>query len=361
MTTFLPPEIISKIFEHAYYDAGTPDQKTLTVCSLVSVTWTEPAQRLLFRYVDLSFDHGRRNVSVESFILATDPASEHGHRLGSYVRTLVVDIRPDEAAFKPHTATDFVQVVSHCPRLYEVVLRMLGVHDFDEKTMNELRCLTHRSRPISIRALSLLTCGVQSPILYQLLEVWPTVEFLRLGTEIAASPPSRPANFKLYELTLFRTPAQEILEWLLSASETSLEIVHFRDLPGPESNGMLAIHGPRLRSLRLMHYSLRAAAIIRYCPNLEELILFQLSTYLELAHLPASLEHLSFPNLTWPSFASLDSVVRAIDTLPRLRIVTCDPTAAIHPGYFSALQNKCQDRNIELLANTLPFRTVRLS
>ncbi|KAI0917284.1 hypothetical protein AcW1_007487 [Taiwanofungus camphoratus] len=348
--TVLPPELIWIILECAYYDAGIPDQKTLKACSLVSTLWREPAQSLLFRSVTLRGPHNGK--AIKGFFLGTDPSSERGRMLGSCVRTvdMFVGIFQDMLP----TISDFIAVLSRCSRLYELVLRISGVHEFDDETLYRLRQLADGPTPSSIRALSLMRCGVQSPILYQLLGVWPTIQFLQLGVEINATPPSQPANLRLYELILHRTPSHEIVRWLLSASETSLQIVDSRDVPGTEFDDLFDVHGPRLRSLRLMRYGSRAAAVIRRCPNLEELVLFQLSTFLRLVGLPQTLEHLSFRNFGLSANRSLQSVLAAIDALPRLRIVTCDPDTAQHVD-FPALQFKCRQRGIELATDALPI------
>ncbi|KAH9947596.1 hypothetical protein B0H21DRAFT_807153 [Amylocystis lapponica] len=342
-----PVDLIIEILGHSYYRDGIPDKATLRACTLVSSFWTEHAQRLLFCSVSL-YD----SRMMQSFSFATDPSAERGRQLGSYVRTMEMFIESSD--HMGHTVAGFIAVLSRCPRIYELVLCAPHLHMFDDATMDQLRQLAHGPLQVTIRALSLLLCGIQSPLLYQLLEVWPTVQFLRLGTELNATPPRAPAPIKLYELVLHRTPSQEILEWLLSASESSLQIADFRDVPGPLFDDLLRLHGPHLRSLRLMRYSARAAAVIKHCPNLEELILFQLSTFLDLARLPQTLEHLGFRNYTWSASPSLHTIITAIDSLPRLRIVTCDPHTEQHVDY-PALRAKCLERGVELLADALPI------
>ncbi|EJF63447.1 hypothetical protein BD309DRAFT_858267 [Dichomitus squalens] len=207
--------------------------------------------------------------------------------------------------------------------------------------------------PLRIRALSLLSCGIQSPILYQLLSIWPGIEFLFIGVEIAAPPPKWPATFELYQLTLMRTPRLYILSWLLSASKHSLRIVSFRDAPGRELDPLLDEVGPRLRSLRLMNYSLRATKVLERCPNLEEFVLVQLSTLFGLENLPKTLEHLSCRNL--PSEPqSLSSVIRAVGSLPQLKVVTCDRMARSDER-FEELERLCGEKGVELFVDETPF------
>ncbi|GBE84996.1 hypothetical protein SCP_0701810 [Sparassis crispa] len=356
----LPPELIISILEWAYYDAGALAQpmaehinlRTLKACSLVSPSWREPSQQLLFRSVQ--FGHGDFGQAIESFYYATDPSTGRGRRLGSFVRT--VDMLVGHLNVPHHTVRGFPMVLSRCSRLYEVVIRVSGIHEFDEETMSELRCLANGRSAIHIQALSILLCGIQSPILFQLLGVWPTVRFLRIGTELNATPPARSSNLKLYELILHRNPSPEIARWLLSNPETDLQIAEFRDVPGPKWDDLLAEHGARLRSLRLTRYSAHAQAVLRHCPNLEEAVFYQVSPFPQLVGLPSSLEHLGFRNPVWSSSPSLRSIISVIDTLPRLRIVTCDAATETHPD-FALLQRKCEKRGIELCTDALPVWT----
>ncbi|KAI1789648.1 hypothetical protein LXA43DRAFT_561143 [Ganoderma leucocontextum] len=362
----LPAELIDAILEHTYYEKGVPDNDTLRACALVSATWREPAQRLLFRRVTLrGMHHGREHLS---FLGATDLQTEYSRTLGGHVRVLELFIG-DKAGLDLDDA-DLADILSRTPRLYELVLRATGIHQFATGTMEKLRALagldantvdghTHSAHtPLRIRALSLLSCGIQSPILYQLLSVWSSIEFLLIGVEIAAPPPrSQPhPSFKLYQLTVMRTPRLYILSWLLSASMDSLRIVSFRDAPGRELDPILDAVGPRLRSLRLMNNSVRTPKVLERCPNLEEFVLVQLSTLFGLEGLPKTLEHLSCRNLPEEP-QSLDSVLEAVEVLPRLRVVTCDKRARLDER-FGALEGLCAGKGVELFVDETPFWVV---
>lgn len=355
----LPTELIDAILEHTYYEKGLPDSNTLCACALVSASWREPAQRLLFRRVTLrGMHHGREHLS---FLVATSLQKEHGHTLGGHVRVLELFIG-DKAGLDLDD-TDLADILSRTPRLYELVLRVTGIHEFGMGTIEKLCALASLNTgpahiPLRIRALSLLSCGIQSPILYQLLSVWSSIEFLLIGVEIAAPPPrSQPQPaFKLYQLTLMRTPRLHILSWLLSASMDSLRIVSFRDAPGRELDPILDAIGPRLRSLRLMNNSVRTPKVLERCPNLEEFVLVQLSTLFGLEGLPATLEHLSCRNLP-DEPQSLESVIEAVGVLPRLRVVTCDKRARLDER-FGELEGLCAGKGVKLFVDETPFWVV---
>ncbi|KAI0372196.1 hypothetical protein BV20DRAFT_103597 [Pilatotrama ljubarskyi] len=328
MMDTLPVELVESILEHLYYAK-------------------DPAQRLLFRRVTLnSLHHGRGH---NSFCDATNPSTERGRTLGQHIR--VLEIFVGEKSGLDLDDADLVDILGRTPRLYELALRVAGIHQFSVHTMENLMRLAAAS--LRIRALTLLSCGIQSPILYQLLQVWPSIEFLFIGVEIAAPPPKWSPTFRLYQLTLMRTPRYSILSWLLSTSNDSLRIISFRDAPGREVDPLLEAVGPRLRSLRLMNYSLRVAKVLEYCPNLEEFVIVQLSTLFKLDNLPRTLEHLSCRNLPSED-QSLDSVIDAIANLPRLRIVTCASQAAADLK-ITELGHLCGSKGIELVLDETPF------
>nr|VWP00408.1 Chromosome partition protein Smc [Ganoderma boninense] len=134
----------------------------------------------------------------------------------------------------------------------------------------------------------------------------------------------------------------------------SLRIVSFRDAPGRELDPILNAVGPRLRSLRLMNNSARTRKVLERCPNLEEFVLVQLSTLFGLSEgLPGTLEHLSCRNLP-DEPQSLESVIGAVEVLPRLRVVTCDKRARLDER-FGELETLCAGKGIELFVDETPF------
>lgn len=285
--------------------------------------------------------------------------------LARHVRTLEVFV--GDKAGMDLDDSDLVGIIGRTPKLYELTLRVTGFHQFSIGTMEKFRWLANEgdssfegahatAYPIRIRALNLLSCGVQSPILYQLLSIWPSVEFLYIGVEIAAPVPNWLPKCKLYQLTLMRTPRFAIMTWLLSSSMDSLRIVSFRDAPGRELDPLIEQLGPRLLSLRLMNYSLRAASVLKRCPNLEEFVLVQLSTLFKLDNIAPTLEHLHCRNLPSED-QSLNSIIEVVEELPKLRIVTCDGRARDEER-FEELERLCAHKGLELYVDETPFWVV---
>ena len=340
------------LFEQIYYDInGLPDRQTLRACALVCSTWSLSAQQLLFHDIRVPDDEDR----FKSFSAALYASSERGRMLLSFVRRAEVVIatgRPNE--------WDLVDLINHCHHLYELRLRVTGVHMFKSATLEALSSVQVIERSTPIRALALLSCGIQSPIIYQLLAIWPTIRFLRLGTELAASPPCDVSTTaQLYELVLHRIPCIEGMEWLLSASQGSLRILECNTAPSAKYDRILAVHAEQLQSLRLFRHTPRSAALIRQCTHLREVMFTHLSDFLPLGELPETLEHITFRYLPGVATVVPWSMVAAIDKLPRLRLVSCD-ASAWQAANYPALLEKCSEKHIVLDHDVVSIRTVSL-
>ncbi|KAH9922823.1 uncharacterized protein BXZ73DRAFT_91541 [Epithele typhae] len=310
----LPAELVAAILEHVYYTAtGAVDSQTLASAALVCRHWQESAQRLLFKRVSLK-GH-RHEPAYLSFVQATDLATSRGRSLAQNIRVLEVSIGDSPEGLDE---SDLVNLI------------------------------------VGIRAIAILSCGIQSPILYQLLSIWPCVNFLHLGVEIAAPPPKAwQPSFQLYELALMRTPRLWVFSWLLSSSTDSLRILTFRDLPWREFDPLLDKLGPRLRSLRLQNYSLRAVPTIRRCPNLEEFIVLRVPELIKLTPLPQTVEHLSCRFMLSEN-GSLAQAVDLVGSLPRLRVFTCD-SAVRKDEHIRDLETLCAAKGVELCFDETPF------
>ncbi|EKM49534.1 uncharacterized protein PHACADRAFT_178956 [Phanerochaete carnosa HHB-10118-sp] len=350
MAVNLPSELTTIILEYAYYDAnGQPDRRTLSACTLLCTSWSAVAQPLLFRHVcaPSSKDHENRLAIFRSTLLS---GSEHGRILAAQVRRAEVAIR-DLADVEI-----FVELIYHCHHLYELILRVHGVHAFQSSTLEALGAPAIIGRPAPIRALALLSCGIQSPILYQLLATWPTIRFLRLGTELAAHPPTdMPIRASLYELSLARTPCVEGMGWLLSNSQGTLRIFECHAAPEGAHREILAAHTAHLLSLRLFRHTFGVPALLRRCSSLREVMLTQVSDFLPLGELPAALEHLTFRHFMSTHSVLPPSILEAIEKLPKLRLVSCDVSARLATNY-AALEEKCTQKGVVLDHDVVPIR-----
>lgn len=319
----LPPELVLVIFESLYYRAHKwtrePDYATLAACSLTQRSWYLPAQRLLFRHIP----KGVRPIR------------------------LFDDIRILDIILTPESVPDLAFLLTHCPRLYELGLSARGVFALPP-------CVPSAN----IRALRLVECSVQSPILYHLLALFPAVRFLTVNTEIVARPPPTAAPAPaLYELALKRSLRAYVLTWILASSIRSLRILELMDLPSADMRDVLRPHGPHILSLRIFRFSVTAASILRSCVNLREFVLSSLPVMgPPLVKLPGSIEHFSLTN-SHATSTDWDPFVPLIVLLP-LKTFTCDKGSRSQPG-FDAIERLCRTRGVTLFADTSNWWPVR--
>ncbi|KAJ6477443.1 hypothetical protein C8R47DRAFT_1020508 [Mycena vitilis] len=341
----LPEELICSILSSVYYNApfGTPDYPTLLACSLVNSNWRVPSQTLLFRRVT--------TPAAPSF--ARHVASANEPALLSHVRSfstaLGVENTP-QAGRDFCTVSELISILKHCPQIYELSISAHRLFSIGLAGLSGITAVVGTAS-IEIRSLKLVDCSVQSPILYELLALFPTVEFLTLGVEVAASPPAWTPTFRLYELTLHRTCASEVLAWLLLASSESLRILELRDLPSERTPSDLAMCCPHIQSLRLMRFNAHSAIILRQCTGLLELVLLNVPTLVTLPELPHSLEHFALLIQTYTTSVDLRPVIAAVDSLPRLRILSFIGDLQD----ISLLKASCDAKGVILQANWRKF------
>lgn len=345
LAPILPLELILSIIEKAFYERPgfrDPDYQTLLACSLVHSSWATSVQTLIFRHV--TYKRGR---SFSMSYHLTGPSNPRSEALLSHLRILEIGLGSSSTA--ECTPRNLLNIISRLPYLYELSLHINGIFSLRWDTVSDLRTIATATWP-GVRALRVLDCSVQSPILYELLSVFPTVQFLTIGTEMATPPITPPIpGLQLYELVLFRTLPSEILTWLLANSTTSLHILELRDLPGSHMPPVLEKHGPHIRALRLMRYNAQAAAIVRICTNLAELIIMNIPQFISLPTLPPSLEHFGFVNQAYVSSVVLRPVIEAINKLPNLRTLSCDLDPS-HDG-FLLLEETCAAKHITMRTN----------
>ncbi|KAK0487640.1 hypothetical protein IW261DRAFT_631622 [Armillaria novae-zelandiae] len=311
----LPPELVQVIFERLYYRpeewTREPDYATLAACSLTQRSWHLPAQRLLFRHIP---------IRVRPICLFDD-------------------IRILDMVLMPESIPDLAFLLAHCTRLYELGLTAQCVFSLPPSVP-----------AANIRALRLVECSVESPVLYALLALFPAVRFLTIGTEIVAPPPPTAAPAPaLYELALKRSLRADILTWILANSVGSLRILELTDPPSADMRDVLGPHGPYIHSLRIFRFSNTAASILRSCVNLKEFVLSSLPVMgPPLVKLPESIKHFSLANTLatptdWSPFMSLIALLS-------LKTFTCDKGSRSQPG-FDGIEQLCRLRHVALFAD----------
>lgn len=336
----IPTEIFTQVLHNLYGKdewGRDPAYSDMANYGLVCKDWAEPAQVLIWRHVSgprsRSFYRTVHN-SKQGPTSRVDSLLEQVKVLALY---LVADSSTDDTGI---TQTQLSFLIRACPQLYELQVFVRGVHNLDESFMESL--------PSSqIYALQVNGCSVQSPMLYSLLDCFPSVQFITLGYEIDISPPARLPRQQFYELALHRTIGREQLAWLLSSSVSTLEVLELRDLPGDDTILILKPHLPYIRALRLIIYNSKCANLIAQCTQLRELTLWNLPSVIPIQSLPSTLEHLAFVGYSFTPGVSLEPIVTLIQHLPNLRIVSCGKQIKEDPT-FASLRVMCSQKGVEL-------------
>ncbi|KAK7056766.1 hypothetical protein VNI00_002483 [Paramarasmius palmivorus] len=353
MASNLPSELIALILGEVYYLKDkpppehifltrNPDRHTVAACSLVNSSWRAVAQPLLFHHIT-------SNVSPAFARWIRTP---HAINLGLLSSVKTVELRLDTTVGQngfPNLPScgvdDFHLLLNSLPNLYELEISLQG---FSVASSFQPRQVFQ-----SLRALRINECSVQSPVLYELLSIFPGIRFLTIAIEIAALPPPIPIpSLQLYELVIYRSLSPDITKWLLANSVGSLRVLETREFVGIHLPLVLRGHYDHLHSLRLIRLDRSSLAMIQACNNLQELVLVTIpgSTArrdLTLSKLPSSLQHLSLIRRGKDS-GSLVKLADAIrSSSPQLKLISCDRSFQSDPEY-DVLVELCLQRGIEL-------------
>lgn len=364
-----PPELLLHILEYAYRTRyGKPNHRLLKACATVCKSWSGPAQSLLFRSVTRLDKH-----NIRAFHAAVLSSAA----LGNCVRTLGITmdsiIWPTSMEISSSTVAKLLQA---CPRVYDLSLAFHGV-DLEEESLEMLRVAGQ-----GLKALSLACYGSQGPILYQLLSIWPNIQFLNIRSAMSNSLPwgdgptsvlqsnadnagevtrRDGATIRLHDLVLSSMLPPAAVAWLLASSADSLrtlELGEQRNLGEKEILRYILPCTPRLRSLRLWCYDYETAALLRMCTSLEELVFCNLQFPLHcplVLNLPPTIKHLSVRVSGDRQLVKLQRVVEAVDKLPNLKVLTCNRDAQReHRSDFETLKWTCSMKGAEVVVSDAP-------
>lgn len=344
MGTKLPLEICFDIMEDVYFCAGgSVDRNSIAACAQVCSSWKEPSQRLLFYTINLAPDESWKYQALVDLL---SPSSDRGEILGSYVRCLSVHIGPTSSPQSGLRQDELPRLLSSVPLLSSLAMSS-SILKFNAKNMGELQGVLPK-----LQSFTLTNCSLQSPILYQIVSLWPTIQCLDISCWTFTSPPSERLSLELDTLTISscEQASMHVLDWLLRSSNKTLRVFELRDEPGGRMTSFLAEHGHGIRSLRLPCFNKASAHIVDLCPMLEELELeiYYKAALTRMHGLPGSITHFTFRNLTNGSLNS--SVVNTIRMLPRLRVLSGDKQSDQQTD-FSVLLAECNARGIDLRIN----------
>ncbi|KAF9026100.1 hypothetical protein BDZ89DRAFT_1067772 [Hymenopellis radicata] len=324
IVTLLPTEIIEVILRNLYYRAddwtSTPDYATLCACSLIHRSWTLPAQHLLYHH--LSLKKITRLSAFTDFCRSSE--SLHDKGLLNHVRLLDLLIAPDVGTLKS-TFPHFVHLLSILPRLYSISIWLVGLVTIPTPLRASIQAVV-ASTNISIRALRIMECSVQAPILYELLALFPTVKCLHIGPEIRSLP-------------------SHVLEWILAHTQDTLRILELFDSVRSDTISTFERVGPGIHSLRIMRYDSNTAQVLRCCTQLRELIMQPTPPLVRLT-LPRSIERVNIANWYYNQHHSMTDWTLYVDAVlhgPGPITFQCDKDSSSNGREgFLALEAACR-------------------
>ncbi|KAF9497610.1 hypothetical protein BDN71DRAFT_1444394 [Pleurotus eryngii] len=341
-TPSLPIELVIIILQQSYYKnqkSRDPDYITLAAAALVHRSWTSAAQALLFRHITY--------LKSKSFMEAhADPVSMQ--HLLQHVRILDIGLgMPTDPETTPDCDIDHLPaLLRRCTGLYELVLSIRSSLSFEGVTFSKMKELAD-SHAVRLRALN-ITCSPHSPIVYQLLSLFPTVNFLSVWSELSGVVPRNiKARFSLSELKMARAMPEDTLVWLLEKSRDTLTVLDLRDPPSRTALTILESYAPNIRSLRLMIQTTRMANFVRSCESLIDLTVLNLPMTVEFSKPPPSLRSLIFVNHAG-SRSLMKRVIAMVLNLPNLKHLTCDEASSPMDRNFPELKVVCEERGVML-------------
>lgn len=259
MRATFPPVVIENILRYLYtnptgFKPGSGDLEldvsALQSYSLVSRTWREQAQRLLFYQVDF--------VSMRRF-MRIRPYMKSAMHIASYVRVLSLGVGNN---YQTHVqGTELPDIMSMFPYLYELRLHVDNASALPLRTIQALTGAPGAPfvPPISALRINLSATQSSPDFVLQLLALpWP-LEYLSITQPHSSTPwvterelgEAHPPSWKLHE---YRTDGfvgwEAVMEWVVLFSLETLEVLH---MPPAPKNATLALVSPRLRSLNLVY------------------------------------------------------------------------------------------------------------
>ena len=338
-TVHIPLELVLSIIESASSDIGNEERiRLLQSCSLVCRSWSTAAQKLLFARVTL-----RTQRSFESFMSAVNRTTTHGQILGDAVTRLRVVLDHNQpSGLHQHS---FALAVTLCPNLHELDISLYGCAEpgkdivgipdvsrlrrpapsFDDQTLSLLK-----SGP-NIKALHFHNWSENQHSVFQLLDVWSSLQFLSIGGTVPQhlqhSPPPFPSHLHEVRFNFQTAPCIDFVKWLLYNSVSSLRILRFdRDPCCDLFEYLTSIHGPQLHSISFPSYSSPEFALgLEKCDQLRELKTEAPSCSPTVyKHIPDRLEHLAFGLDRDSPLTSVIDLVKSRNTLKAITVQVWD-------------------------------------
>ena len=292
----------------------------------------------------------------------------HRSHLLRFTRSLTVRVIDEFAATLPLFAEesnpgghpecvripDFLSLLAHTPALRTLRLSVSWSQkdrcSFEPSILDWLSSLV---LPVDVLDLK-YSRSSDSPLVYDLVRLWPKIRALRVRTDYGSSLPDR-ASLRLRELRLPITSLASVIEWFLPPSapqhdRSDLQVLELYEIPDG-GRGPLSVHGPNVSSLTLTRQP--ASGLADLFPNLEEFVIAGPFWGSPLPTLPNTLMHIRLQAHAFMSDSLLPAIAAVIPSLARLRAVSIEEALTTDKNY-PALREVCEVQGVEILVNPIP-------
>lgn len=341
------------------------DRQVLRTCAVVCKSWLPFARSLL--YHSLTIENTRIDVSRTPDTLGPAVLLQRSHLL-TFTRSLSVRVIDELTATRPIFATkdgssscrypecvsipDFLSLLAHTPRLRSLCLSVFWSREnqcsFESLILDWLSSLA-----LSIEVLDLrYGKPMDSPLVYDLVRLWPTIRALRVRTDCDMTLPMAP-NTRLHELRLPITSLATVIEWFLPPpshdDRSNLRVLELYEIPDG-GRTLLSAHGPNVTSLTLTRQP--ASGLADIFTGLEEFVIAGPFWSSPLPTLPKTLMHIRLQVHAFMSDSVLPAIAAEVPTLSNLRMMSVEE-ALTTDKHYPSLQEACRAHGVEILVNPI--------
>ena len=279
----------------------------------------------------------------------------------TFTRSLTIRV-VDESTSSPSSFTqegpgsvtipDFLSLLAHTPGLRNLRL-----------TVNWSRGDRYSFEPFILDWLSSLLLHIEvldlrygkpndSPLVYDVVRLWPTLRALRVRTNYPKLLPERP-NVHLRELRLPITSLATVIEWFLPPPSRDdrcrLRVLELYEIP--EGGGaLLSAHGPSITSLTLSRQP--ATGLADLFTDLDEFVIAGPFWSSPLPTLPKTLMHIRLQVHAFISDSVLPAIATTVPSLAKLRLMSVEE-ALTTDKHYPILQEACRTHGVEILVNPI--------
>lgn len=332
----------------------------LRACALVCKSWLPFVRGLL--YHSLTVENSRLYFSRTPGTLGPATLLHRSHLL-MFTRSLTIDVIDEFAATISLIAeginhqeyvriSDFLSILAHTAGLRHLRLSVFWPHkdrcSFEPSTLDWLSSL---GLPMEVLDLK-YGRPLASPLVYDLVRVWPTIKALRADTNYGKPVPQRP-TLQLRELRLPITSLATVINWFLPPpppfDRSNLQILELYEIP-EDGRAILSPHGPNVSSLTLTRQPVFGLAEL--FTKLEELVIKGPFWSRPLPTLPKTLKHIRLQVHAFMSDSVIPAIAQGLSGLPNLRMLSIE--GALTPDkYYPTLREACQRHGVKILVNSV--------